>query len=405
MPINRRDFCKLLGLSSGTTSLGWLSAVNAAAGGPNQIVVQIFLRGGADGLHMVVPYGDPDYYAKRPTLAVAPPGNGESHDLDGFFALNSELAHLLPLYDAGSLAFVHASGLVNDTHSHFEAQDLMERGLSADNGTYSGWLGRFAVLNPQPSVFASTALAISPPLTQRAEGHMPFAIENIADFGFALKGDIGDVVSAALETMYMNREPLGDLASGIFDAKAVLDERNPSAIPPDNGAVYPAGDFGDKLRQLAQLIKADMGVRDVTIDLGGWDSHTDQRSMMNPLMASLAAGLSAFSTDLGADMDRVTVLCLTEFGRRVEQNASGGTDHGHGGLMIALGAGVNGGQVHGTWPTLADNALYGPGDVQITTDYRAVLAEFLVKRMGQTQLGNLLPGFQGPHDIGLFHSV
>ena len=367
------------------------------------ILVCIFQRGAADGLNAVVPHGDADYYSQRSAIAVPTPGSPDGAiDLDGFYGLHPALAPLKSVYDAGELALVHATGVPHGSRSHFAAQGLVERGVDDKAGPDSGWLGRHLALSTPASDSAFRIVSISGNVPVSLQGAAdPLAISNLAEFGFDQ-----DIIDSGYPTVLARlfRSPLPFFAPAQAALAAIeeLQAANLSAITPANGAVYPDTDLGNKLQQVGQLIRSTLPVEVVCLDSDGWDHHESLPTYIQQSLAELAGALSAFYTDMGAQMQRITVLIHTEFGRRVAQNASNGTDHGTGGLAYLMGGGVNGGQVVSDWPGLAAPDLELGEDLRITTDLRSVLAELLTRRLGGTDISAVFPGFTGPTSANVF---
>jgi uncharacterized protein (DUF1501 family) len=410
-PFSRRGFLRSLGLG-GLTLPAWFPRVafSAAPSPRRDILVCIFLRGGADGLNVVVPFGDDDYHRSRPSLAIPQPGSGRraALDLDGFFGFHPSLAPLKELYEDGLLAAVHATGSPDKTHSHFDAMDFMERGTPGSKAVSTGWIGRhLATLDTgNPSPFRAVGVGSLLPASLR--GPVPAtALRSIA--GFHLQGLPGQEAETArfqarLASLHAGDAWLDLQARQTLEAIATLAAADPGSRGPANGARYPDSDFGRALRQTAQLIKADLGLEVACVDMGDWDTHAQQGRTTGPmadLLADLAAGLTAFVTDLANRMGRITVVTMSEFGRRVRPNGSGGTDHGHGNFMFLLGGGVRGGRIYGDWPGLAADQLVGPGDLAITTDYRTVLAEILERRLLNPRIDEVFPRFSSPGHLGL----
>jgi len=409
--LTRRGFLRSIGLGS-LTLPAWFPrlAFSAAPSPQRDVLVCVFLRGGADGLNVVVPYADEDYSTNRPLLGIRPPGRGgrRAIDLDGFFGFHPSLAPLKELYDDGVLAAVHATGSPDRTHSHFDAMDFMERGTPGSKSIPTGWIGRHlaALDTGNDSPFRGVGLGSLLPFSLR--GSVPVtALASIA--GFHLNGRPGQEAESArfqarLSALNGSDVWLDHQALQTFAAVTTLAAAHPGTYKPGNGAVYPDSDFGSALRQVAQLIKADLGVEVACVDLAGWDTHAAQggpTGAMADVASDLADGLAAFHTDLLDRMSRITVVTMSEFGRRVHDNASGGTDHGHGNFMFLLGGAVKGRQVYGDWPGLAPDQLVGPGDLAITTDYRTVLAEVVERRLGNLKIGEVFPGFTPPGYLGV----
>jgi uncharacterized protein (DUF1501 family) len=356
----------------------------------------VFLRGAADGLNLVVPYGDKEYYAARPTLAVAQPKAGDANaalDLDGFFGLHPSLAPLSDLYRARALAIVHAVGSPDPTHSHFDAQDFMERGTPGEKAITTGWLGRHLQQLQTSNASPFRAVGIGPIVQSALRGPISAAaLQSIADV--RLQGDTRKVqqFQAALSTLYE-----GDGFVQVNGRQALQALRDLAQLPtnytPANRAKYPEGTFGKAMATVAQLIKSNLGLEVACVDLGGWDMHVQEDAQFARLAEEFAKGLAAFYADLQDQMKRITLVTMTEFGRRVQENSNRGTDHGHGGVMFVLGDNVNGGKVYGDWPTLSKEKLYGPGDLEITTDFRDVLGEIVQKRLGNSNLAMVFPKY------------
>lgn len=363
------------------SGLGFVSSVAPH----DRTLVVIFLRGGADGLTLVAPVADDAYHRARPTLRVA---ETEGIRLDDVFALHPRLAPLAPLWTAGELAIIHSVGSEDATRSHFEAQDLMEHGGT----TTGGWLGRFLRYRALAQRGALSAVAFGTELPA-ALGGAPSAIV-LQSLGTFSLGDGAQGMLRALAGLYaLERNALGETARETVNALHRL-ERLVNAPRPITATDYPRDDFGEALRQTAQLVRAGVGLEAATIDLGGWDSHFTQRQLIEPAMDRLARGLAAFRRDLGPDMARTTVIVMTEFGRRLAENSALGTDHGRGSVMFALGGGVRGGRgVLGGWPGLGADILEGPGDLPVRTNYRNVLAPILSSMAEQSVVARAFPGF------------
>ena len=452
MRTSRREFLAaggtgvlgLLGLGGARSALGAVS-LRPKSMGPDHVLVSIFLRGGADALSVVAPYADDCYYRVRPTIALPTPGTGKTgnlHDLNGFFGLHPSMSPLIDLYDAGQLAFVHACGSGDQTLSHFEAMATVERGLYRQDGPASGWLARhletapwenrtplravaLGALIPDSLVGAPSATALSSAsdlkLVSRFPGgdtairmHLARMYGADAHFG-PLPPNSGGARLGPLAPNPGGTRPIPRAASPIppglgargpgselrvagAEALAVLqkiENLSPETYRPSNGAAYPTDDLGNGLRQTAFLIKSGLGMEVASLDHGGFDTHVTQGASTGALaerLSSLAKALAAFVQDLGEGQWRkVTVVVVSEFGRRIEENSGAGTDHGHGGMMMVMGGqGIAGGRVHGKWPGLAD--IDGPGDLRVTTDYRNVLGEILSKRLGNPSLASIFPG-------------
>ncbi len=368
--------------------------------GDRDILVCVFQRGAADGLNALIPYSDADYYTHRPTIGVAAPGaaGGGVYVTDDY-ALNPALAPLKPIYDAGDLALVHATGVPHQIRSHFSAQNLIERGVVEKTGPNTGWLGRHLASSPAASSSAFRAISISGNVPVALSGAVdPLAIDNLNDFGFD-QGILDSGYPQVLADLFQSPVPFFGPAGAALTAMSELQQADIASILPANGAVYPDSAFGNKMRQAGQLIKSELPVEVVCVDSDGWDHHESLPTYIDISLTELADTLAAFYTDMGAGMSRITVLVYTEFGRRVAENGSLGTDHGTASLAYLIGGGVNGGQVISDWPGLD---IIANEDLQITTDLRSVISELLNKRLGGTDVAAVFPGFNGPFDVNAF---
>jgi uncharacterized protein (DUF1501 family) len=374
-------------------------------------LIAIFQRGAVDGLSVVVPFGDREYYQARPSIAIARPGTSgdaavNAVDLDGFFGLNPRLRPLKPFWDQRSLAIVHACGSPDSTRSHFDAQDYMETATPGVKSTPDGWLNRYLraraaeVPSPGATVPASPfrAVALTPQLPRMLQGTAPaLAMNQIGQFG--IRGGPGsDVAGASFEAQYAAAADriLGGTGRDAFDAMKMLKVADPARYQPENGADYPRTPFGQALRQIAQLTKADVGLEVAFADVGGWDTHVNQGSSQGQLANRLddfARGIAALVTDLGSRMAETVILTMSEFGRAVRENGNRGTDHGHGNAMMAIGGDVRGGKVYGRWPGLAAEQRYEHRDLAVTTDFRDVFSEVVVRHMGVRDPRPIFPGY------------
>lgn len=368
-------------------------------------LICLFQRGAADALNIVVPHGDKSYYGLRPSIAIPRPSGlsqtvsrDAAIDLDGFFGLHPSLAPFKPLYDRGLLAPVHAVGSPSTTRSHFDAQDYMETGTPDIKGTSDGWLNRYlAVQGTCDECKASPFRAVS--LTQQTPRIMEgasevIAMNNLNEFTVRASGSQAE----RLEALY--RTGSADLVHGagkeMFEAVKMLKAANPQKYAPRNGAEYPRSQFGQRLLQIAQLIKADVGLEIAFADVGGWDTHVNQGAATGQLAARLddfAQSIAALVTDLGDRMDDVLILTMSEFGRMARENGNRGTDHGHAGALFVIGGDVKGGKVHGKWPGLDTEQLYEGRDLALTTDFRSVFSEVTARHLGATRLEAIFPGF------------
>jgi uncharacterized protein (DUF1501 family) len=386
MELDRRSFLKA-GAVLGAGVLAGPRLLFGAVDGlpPADVLVIVFLRGGADALQMVVPHGDPDYRRLRPTIGVPAPGQAQGAlDLDGFFGLHPSLAPLLPIYRNGRLGIVHATGLKHDERSHFACQDHIETGIhdvaAGAHGAHSGWGNRWLAGNGDPGSFVAVGMGNSLPMALRGDA-AALAMPNLAGFAFSSSSSRKAGLQDALASLHARETALCRAGRAALANAAYLAARAPGALPVENGAAYPAGTFGSQLKEVAQLVKAGMGLRVACVDLNGFDHHDAITTELPPLLDELAAGLAAFHQDLGPRMDEVTLVTMSEFGRRAGENASAGTDHGCGSAMLLLGGGVRGGRVVSNWPGLADARLFN-GDLDVTIDYRSVLTELMQSRMG-----------------------
>lgn len=376
----------------GTAPL-WMQRALRAASTPSRkkILVSIFQRGAADGLNIVVPFAESAYYAARPTIAVPEPGKDEGAlDLNGRFGLHPALAPLKPLYDAKQLAIVTATGSPDPTRSHFDAQDYMESGTPGVKSTQDGWLNRALVPGKTSPVRAvSMGANLARTLRGRQEA---VAINNLKDF------KIPDARSAAsFENMYAATmdEVLNGTGKETFSAVRTVQGVEKQEYTPANGAEYPDSRFGNSLKQIARLIKADVGLEVAFADMGGWDTHVNEIPQLANLLRDFGSALGAFYRDMGDRMADVTLVTMSEFGRTARENGNRGTDHGHANAMLVLGGDVKGGKVYGDWPGLENEQLYENRDLAVTTDFRDVLSELVVKQLGDRKVDQVFPGY-GP---------
>ena len=378
----------------------------AAAINPGRRLVIVFQRGAADGLNVVVPYKEKNYYAMRPTIAI--PEN-QVIDLDGFFGLHPSLAAFKPLYDRGHLAVVHAAGSPDTTRSHFDAQDYMESGTPGVKSTTDGWLNRALqsqdlssnqALRHQREHTAFRALALGAQVPRTLAGTVPaIALSNVNNFSVGAKGPTPSPAANAFAAMYGES---GDhlfhtTGEETFDAVKMLRDANPAQYQPAAGVEYPNSEFGNNMKQIAQLLKANLGVEAAFTDVGGWDTHQNQGAVDGQLanrLSDFSSSISAFWRDLGDDAENITLVTMSEFGRTARQNGTGGTDHGHANAMFVLGGNVKGGKVYGRWPGLDDHQLNEGRDLAVTTDFRQVLGEAVAKTLGANNLEMVFPGAQ-----------
>jgi len=405
----RRLFLKSSGLAIfgvGAAPM-WLARAADAPSARKKVLVAVFQRGAVDGLNVVVPFGEKNYYTLRPTIAIPAPKAGEESaiDLDGFFGLHPALAPLKPIYDAHKLAIVHAVGSPDPTRSHFDAQDYMESGTPGRKATTDGWLNR--ALPPSPGIRKSPVRAVSlgPSLARALRGqNEAVAINNLDEF------KVSDADGAStFERMYAST--LDKMLSGTgretFDAAKLMQSIQAQTYTPADGAKYPGGRLGQSLMQIARLIKADVGLEVAFADVGGWDTHVNEVGQtpgvgqLANLLGNFGQALAAFYQDLGDRMEDVAVVTMSEFGRTARENGNRGTDHGHANVMFAFGGGIRGGKVYGDWPGLAPEQLYQNRDLALTTDFRDVLGELVAKHLGNRQLTGVFPEYTQPKFRGL----
>jgi uncharacterized protein (DUF1501 family) len=365
--------------------------------GKTKRLVVIFQRGAADGLNIVVPHAEQAYYAMRPSINI--PRN-QVLDLDGFFGLHPSMAAFQPLWEQGHLAIVHAAGSPDPSRSHFDAQDFMESGTPGVKATEDGWLNRTLRSLPGPGDKDSfRAIAMGPSLPRILSGGEPaVAMNNIGDFGVGGRNPGAVPIANTFEAMYNQSVDSVLHGSGqeTFDAVRMLKSADPSKYKPAAGADYSRGRFGDSLRQLAQLIKANVGVQVAFADIGGWDHHVNEGSTQGQLanvLQDFSQSLAAFWTDLGDLGEDTVVVSMSEFGRTARENGNRGTDHGHANVMFVLGGPVQGGKVYGQWPGLDQSQLNEGRDLALTTDFRQVVGEAVSRHLGNTALDQVFPGF------------
>ena len=354
-------------------------------------------RGAVDGLNVVVPHGEPDYYSLRPSIAIPRPDGtpASAIDLDGHFGLHPALRSLKPLWDTKQLAIVEAVGSPDPTRSHFDAQDYMESGTPGLKATADGWLNRALLAEPKSS--ALRAVSLGPDLPRMLSGHNEaLAVASIGDF------QVKEAHAASLfETMYGTTADrvLNGTGRETFEGIKIMQSIQKTPYVPANNAHYPGGRLSQSLLQIARLIKADVGLEVAFTDVGGWDTHVNEvgpqphTGHLANLLRDFGDALAAFSQDMGDRMADITIVSMSEFGRTVKENGDRGTDHGHANCMFVLGGGVNGGRVYGNWPGLQREQLYQQRDLNVTTDFRSVLSELVLKQMGNHQLATVFPGF------------
>ena len=378
-----------------------------------KVLIVLFQRGAADALNVVVPHGERAYYQMRPTIAIPRPVSGAANtaiDLDGFFGLHPSLEPFKRLWDDGILAPVHAVGSPSNTRSHFDAQDYMESGTPDNKSTRDGWLNRYLAvkgtcdechLNDAQSAGGANsspfqAVAMTPQTPRILEGSAPtVAMNSLDEFTIRTNGSQAE----RLEALYRTGSADVVHAAGgeMFEAMKILKSADPQQYMPENSADYPRSPFGQHLKQIAQLIKSDVGLEVAFADVGGWDTHVNQGGATGQLAGRLddfAKSIAALTQDLGNSMADVTILTMSEFGRTAHQNGNGGTDHGHATAMFVIGGDVKGKKVHGKWPGLEPEQLNEGRDLALTTDFRSVFAEVAARHLGAERLDVLFPGFE-----------
>jgi uncharacterized protein (DUF1501 family) len=386
------------------------AALNGNARG--KVLIVLFQRGAADALNVIVPHGEAAYYTMRPSIAIPRPGSGLSAiDLDGFFGLHPSLSPMKKLWDDGILAPVHAVGSPSNTRSHFDAQDYMESGTPDNKGTRDGWLNRYLAvkgtcdechLNDAAPVAGGKdkgspfqAVSMTPQTPRILEGGAPsVAMNSLDEFTIRTNGTQADRIEALYRTG--NADVVHAAGGEMFEAMKILKIANPQQYTPQNGAEYPRSPFGQHLKQIAQLIKCDVGLEIAFADVGGWDTHVNQGGATGQLAGRLddfAKSIASLVQDLGPRMADVTILTMSEFGRTARQNGNGGTDHGHATSMFVIGGDVKGKKVHGKWPGLQPEQLNEGRDLALTTDFRAVFSEVAFKHLGAAKMDAVFPGY------------
>ena len=404
MAVSRRYFLKsgAVALASFASAPSFLARTalareTGASGKDHPILIAIFQRGAADGISMVVPFGDRYYVSARPQIAIPEPMNGADEraiDLDGFFGLHPSLASLKPIYDEGHLAMVQAVGSPDTTRSHFDAQDYMESGAPGNKSVSDGWLNRYLQVSPEPDASAFRAVSLTATMSRSLTGPAAaVSMQSVAGFGIHGKGSSSDI-----EAMF------ADLYKDTFDAVKKLRSATGQQYTPAPGVQYPNTPFAQSLQQIAQLIKSDVGLEVAFAEVGGWDTHANQgssRGQLSNQLRNFGDGLAALYRDLGDRARNVVILTMTEFGRAIRQNGSGGTDHGHASCLFVAGGPVKGGKVYGRWPGLAPEQLYEGRDLALTTDFRNVFAEILLKHMQVRETARVFPNFRAGTQPGI----
>jgi len=411
--MNRRYFLRSGGIA--LASFGLASAApsflqrvalgqtdNSLKRGRRKTLIAIFQRGAVDGLNMVAPHGERAYYDLRPSIAIAQPkvGNPEALiDLDGFFGLHPSLAPLKPIWNSQRLAIVHAAGSPANTRSHFDAQDYMESATPDVKSTGDGWLNRYLQTKSDPQKNLIRAVSFTQTMPRVLQGKaQALAMSNLSDFTIRA-GRSSASVQGGFEAIY--GQTVNDVLVGTgketFAAVNYLKEVNPAQYQPENGAQYPRTPFGNSLLQIAQLIKAEVGLEIAFTDVGGWDTHVNEggaRGQLGNLLGQFGSAIAALYLDLGKRMDDVVILTMSEFGRTARENGNRGTDHGHANAMFVLGNAVRGGKVYGQWPGLKSDQLYEGRDVALTTDFRDVFGEIAQRHLGVSNVQPVFPGYE-----------
>jgi uncharacterized protein (DUF1501 family) len=402
MSITRRIFLRDSALAVvGTTAIPSFltrAAFGAVAtGSRSKRLVVVFQRGAADGLNIVVPHGEQSYYTMRPSINIP---RSSVIDLDGFFGLHPAMSPLQALWNRGHLAIVHAAGSPDPTRSHFDAQDFMESGTPGLKATEDGWLNRALHSGTGPEKAAFRAIALGPSLPRILTGSEPaIAVNNINDFGVGGRNGNASSAASTFEAMYANSVDtvLHGTGNETFEAVKMLKSANPAKYTPAPGANYPRGRFGESLKELAQLIKANVGVQVAFADIGGWDHHVNEGSTQGQLanvLREFSQSLAVFWIDLGDLAEDTVVVTMSEFGRTARENGNRGTDHGHANVMFVMGGPVKGGKVYGRWPGLDQSQLYEGRDLAVTTDFRRVVGEAVYRHLGNKALDQVFPGFR-----------
>ena len=407
--MDRRYFLKAGGI--GLASFGFMaaapdflhqftSAQTAAKGhGKKKVLVTIFQRGAVDGLNMVVPHGDKAYYDLRPTIAIPSPVKADGAiDLDGFFGLHPALKPLEPFWKSKQLAVIDAVGSPVNTRSHFDAQDYMESGTPGNKGTKDGWLNRVMKFEKSKDDSPFRAVSMTQQTPRSLYGRSPsVSMTNLADF--TIKAGIYlNNLKGGFEGLYEQnvKDTLNETGKETFEAVNYLKQANPAQYKPENGAVYPNSPLGRSLMQIAQMIKAGVGLEVAFAEMGGWDTHVNEggsRGQLANLLRDFGTSIAAFGIDLGKRMDDVLLITMSEFGRTAKENGSRGTDHGHANAMFILGNSVKGGKVYGDFKGLKSDQLNEGRDLAVTTDFRDIFAEASYKHMGSTDLAKIFPNY------------
>jgi uncharacterized protein (DUF1501 family) len=397
--VNRRVFLKSGGMALVTLGFAptFVARAAEAAGTRQKLLVTIFQRGAVDGLNMVVPFGDGAYYQARPSIAIARPGLSDGAiDLNGFFGLHPRMTALKPLWDSRSLAVVHACGSPDTTRSHFDAQDYMESATPGIKSTRDGWLNRYLQF-ARDAHDPLNAVAMTRQMPRSLQGTVPvLAMGSVGEFGVRADTDTRDSFEAAYAAA--RDEMLNGTASEAFKAMRTLSVAGAGSYRAANGAQYPRSPFGQALQEIARLAKADVGLEIAFAESNQWDHHVNEGAATGQIanrLADFAGGIAALVQDLGDRMADTVILTMSEFGRAVAENGNRGTDHGHGNAMLVIGGGVKGGEVYGTWPGLRIDDRFEGRDLAITTDFRDVFGEVVMRHLSadETTAGRVFPGY------------
>ena len=406
--MNRRFFLKsgsiaLASMGVSLSSPAFLERVvlGNPTSGKRKTLIAIFQRGAVDGLNMVVPFGEASYYASRPSIFIPKPESGNAEaaiDLDGFFGLHPSMSSFKPLWDSKRLAIIHASGSPDNTRSHFDAQDYMESATPGVKSTRDGWLNRYLQNKQDKEQSAFRAVSMTRTMPRVLQGNAPaVAMANLSDFAIRA-GKSSANIQGGFEAIYAEKSSDALVGKGreTFAAVNYLKKANPAQYKPENGAQYPRNPFGNSLLQIAQLIKADVGLEIAFTEIGGWDTHVNQgnsRGQLGNLLQQFSAGIAALYQDLGQRMDDVIVLTMSEFGRTMRENGNRGTDHGHANAMFVMGNSVRGGKVYGRWPGLKEDQLHEGRDLALTTDFRDVFGEIAARHLGNKDPKSIFPRY------------
>jgi uncharacterized protein (DUF1501 family) len=404
--LTRRDFIKAGGLATAGLAIyampSWLRAAAGSATSRDKTLVVLFQRGAADGLNIVVPFADPLYQAARPTIGLKEPGRDAGVlDLDGKFGLHPTLAPLMPLWQGGQMALVHAAGSPDGSRSHFDAQDNMETGTPGISTTPDGWLNR-ALATQGKNSDPLTAVALTARLPRILRGDYPVsAMTSAGGYNFSMGAQESDTIAS----LYRGNADslLANAGQETSESVKLVKSLLKNAPNPLASANYSQSDLGHRFSDLAKLIKAGAGVKVGFLDVGGWDNHYEEGSIQGYLSYALkdyGQNIAAFFTDLGDKARDVVLVTMTEFGRTLNENGARGTDHGHGSVMFVIGGSVKGGKVYGRWPGLEPENLYEGRDLQVTTDFRQVHLEVLQKHLKITHHSSVFPGFNPETNLG-----